>query len=253
MMVNEIIPHFQPNIVMLELCAERIGSFIQPKKYEISLSEILKSSFQERSLKQFCIGLFSWMQNHAGTMLGSDPGGELTAAIKSALSIDSAIVLADRNSDITIQRIIDKLSIIKKAYLLLSLLWDCVSLSVHKLVDYMRRVEDDTSLIDAEIKSFTKHFPEIAEILINERDEYIAQSIIDVIEDIRSSCGDGFPICVVAVVGSAHLNGIQKNIANGGISRDRIKDILTSSCHSPDKQIHTYSLVPMNKINSSIQ
>ena len=82
-MVKEVIRSVCPEFVVLELCEGRIENLVE---YEaptnLTLSDVLRSSVSERSLKTFGMGLLTWMQLKAASVMGSKLGGELSTAAK---------------------------------------------------------------------------------------------------------------------------------------------------------------------------
>ena len=81
---------------------------------------------------------------------------------------------------------------------------------------------------------FGKYLPSFADVLINERDEYLAQSLLELSRLMQTQPPGCVrpPVTVVAVVGAGHLPGIQKWLACGGVSEERIAEISSSSKHT---------------------
>jgi pheromone shutdown protein TraB len=70
----------------------------------------------------------------------------------------------------------------------------------------------------------------IADILINERDEYLAQSILESLSAASVSFA-GRQGRLVAILGLAHLPGVQRVLQTGGVSAERLAVISSSSKH----------------------
>lgn len=85
-----------------------------------------------------------------------------------------------------------------------------------------------------EIEKFGRYLPSVAEVIISERDEYLAQTILE-----TARIGFASPHYspskrgrIVAVVGAGHLPGIQRCIQADGVSKDRLAEISSSSKHN---------------------
>jgi len=244
-MVQDVVRGLKPHFVVLELCESRVDSLYEIEMNElmainVTLGSVVRTSWQERSFKTLGSGLLTWMQFKAAKVTGSKLGGELTMAAKegAALSPPSTVVLGDRLYGVTIQRIFDKLRLFEKAKMCVLLLWEVVTMSVSRLKDYVSKTESDDDFIRDEIARFRKHLPTFAEIIVSERDEYIAQTLLEIA---RVGFGDAAHKSphthrgrgrVLAVCGAAHLAGVQRCLAAGGCSEARIEEISSSSRHN---------------------
>ena len=101
-------------------------------------------------------------------------------------------------------------------------------MSVLKLKDYIAKTEGDDEFIDKEIRRFEKHLPAFSKVVIHERDEYIAQTLCEVARAGYGSNPDpkvpAEQRCIIAVVGAAHLPGIEKWLRNGGSTQERMQE-----------------------------
>lgn len=232
-MVEEVIRATCPQFVMLELCEARVDSLVeQQEQYNFTLQDIFQESYRTRSVKTFGMGLLSWMQLKAAKILGNQLGGEQTIAAKVGAQLGSMLVLGDRLYGITIQRVFDRLSLFGKFKVLIIFLWEIVTMSVLKLKEYIKKSEDDSTFIQKEIEKFGKYMPEVADTIIHERDEYMAQTLLEIA---RVGFGSGHRRQagkVVAVLGAGHLIGVQRLLEAGGISEERLYNISISSKHS---------------------
>ena len=195
--VKEVIEMEQPDAVCVELDAERYQSIqdgnkwkdmdifkvIKEKKAALLLINLAISSFQKRMAKQF----------------GIEAGQEMIQGIESAKEAGAELVLADRNIQVTFSRIWGSIGLKGKSMLLMQIIagiFSSESISEEELEEIKQQ---DT--INAMLQEFTDHFPRLKKPLIDERDQYLAQKI-------KTAPGDK----VVAVLGAAHVSGIQKEI-----------------------------------------
>ena len=231
-MVEDVIQEVKPQFIMLELCEARVDTLLEVQEVRnITLRQVFEESFHARSVRTLGMGLLSWMQLKAANILGSQLGREQATAAKVGTLCGAMLILGDRLYEVTIQRIFDRLGLMEKIRFIFIFLWEVLTLSVHKLKEYVSKSETEDGFIANEIERFGKHLPGIAETVINERDEYMAQTIAEI-----ARVGFGPPHNrrngrVVAVVGAGHLIGLQKWLRLGGISSERLHAISTSSKH----------------------
>lgn len=101
-------------------------------------------------------------------------------AAKVAVEVKAlGIILGDRLYSTTIQRIFDRLTVFEKIKVGIILLWEVLTMSFWKLADYIKKSENDEKFIEEEIKRFRKFLPSFANVIIDERDEYLSQSIYE--------------------------------------------------------------------------
>ena len=123
----------------------------------------------------------------------------MNQGIESAREVGAALVLADRSIQTTFLRIWRKLSFWEKMKLFVSLLFsmdDDTDITEEDLQNLLQ--QDMLEAVAAEVRS---EFPQIGEILIGERDQFLAAKI-------RNAPGKK----VVAVLGGAHVPGVKEEI-----------------------------------------
>ncbi|MGD8664677.1 MAG: TraB/GumN family protein [Desulfobacterales bacterium] len=195
-LVKSVIEQEKPDTVCVELCSSRfqaiqqkdrwqntdIVKIVKEKKSFLLLSNLLLASFQKRIAKQFDV----------------KPGEEMIAAIESAESVGSQIHLADRDIRTTLSRTWRVMGFWSKLKLIFQLVLSLGQLDDIKEEDIEQMKQQD--VLETLLTEVGKSLPEIKSILIDERDQYLA-------EKIRTAPGDK----IVAVVGAGHVPGIQKH------------------------------------------
>lgn len=245
-MVQEVIRMLRPQFVVLELCESRVDSLQEVDLNEaanITLAGVIRMSVEERSAKVLGMGLLSWMQLKAAKIMGSRLGGELAMAAREGASMRSVVVLGDRLYGVTIQRIFDKLGLVEKLKMVMLLFWEVVTMSMFRLKEYVHKTETDDGFIHDEIARFRKYLPTFANVIVTERDEYLAQTLLEIASSMGSRHNQAAVAVagtaavprgrIVAVVGAAHLAGVQRCLASGGCSEAHIAEISSSSKHKP--------------------
>lgn len=236
-MVEDAIKVLRPSYIVLELCEERVDSLYDQEVRDVTFSDVIRGSYSVRSLKVLVMGLLTWMQLKAAKILGSTLGEEQILAAKVGEELGSTVILGDRLYSVTIQRIFDSVKLFEKIKLVIVGIWEILTLNLNKMKDYIKKSENQKGFIEDEITRFAKHLPKLAKVLIEERDEYLAQTLYDTAQIIsdRESRGPSAQkqrrLRVMAVVGAGHLAGIQRCLAAGGSSDERLMEISCSSKH----------------------
>jgi pheromone shutdown-related protein TraB len=194
-LAKTVIEEQRPDTVCVELCQSRyqairqkdqwqdtdIVRVIREKKSFLLLSNLLLASFQKRIAKQFDV----------------KPGEEMITAINTAESIGAQIHLADRDIRTTLSRTWRVMGFWSKIKLLFQLMLSLGQLDEIKEEDIEQMKQQD--VLETLLFEVGKSLPELKAILIDERDQYLAQKI-------RTAPGKK----VVAIVGAGHIPGIQK-------------------------------------------
>ncbi|MCG2831575.1 MAG: TraB domain-containing protein, partial [Desulfobacteraceae bacterium] len=194
-LVDSVIEEEKPDCVCVELCQSRyqtirqkdkwqkmdIIKVIKDKKAFLLLSNHLLASFQKRIAKKFNL----------------KAGEEMIKAIEKGEEIGAKIHLADRDIHITLSRtwrimgLWDKLKLLFQFTLSLGGVDEISEEEIEKM-----KQQDVLQLILADIE---KSLPVLRNILIDERDQYLAYNI-------KTAPGKK----IVAVVGAGHVSGIKK-------------------------------------------
>jgi len=194
-LVKSVIEEEKPDTVCVELCQSRFQAIqqkdrwqdtdiikvIKEKKSFLLLSNLLLASFQKRIAKQFDV----------------KPGEEMITAINTAESTGAQIHLADRDIRTTLSRTWRVMGFWSKIKLVFQLTLSLGQLDEIKEEDIEKMKQQD--VLETLLADVGKSLPALKSILIDERDQYLA-------EKIRTAPGNK----IVAVVGAGHIPGIQK-------------------------------------------
>jgi pheromone shutdown-related protein TraB len=204
--VEALIDQEKPDTVCVELCNSRMRSIKDPeywkkldiftvfkeRKMYLLLSSLILSSFQKK------LG-FGKMK----------PGDEMRKAIEISERDNLKLIPVDREIQTTLKRAWGNVGFFSKSYLISAL---AASLLVKEEVteEKIEAMKTDDALKEI-FSQLPGRFDQVKRIIIDERDEYLA-------EKIRRSALDGSKK-LVAVVGAGHLEGIMKYI---GDARDLV-------------------------------
>jgi pheromone shutdown-related protein TraB len=195
-LVSSVIEEHQPDTVCVELCQSRYQSIrqkerwqdtdivkvIKEKKSFLLLSNLLLASFQKRIAKKFDI----------------KPGQEMMQAIESADAVGAQIHLADRDIRTTLARTWRAMGLWGKIKLMFQMVISMGDVEDLKEEDVEKMKQED--VLQTLLAEVGQSLPVLKEILIDERDRYLA-------EKIRNAPGEN----IVAVVGAGHVSGIKEH------------------------------------------
>ena len=197
--VKSHIESYQPDIVAVELCQSRYATLVNDRRLDKeSLLRVIKEGKAPMVLLQ---SMLSAEQRKLGMDEGQQPGAELLAAVKAADEAGCEVVLVDRDIQTTLRRAWKNMRFREKWSLLTSLLEeddDEDELDVDDLLN-------DSDLLSSMMEELKGFSPGAGEVLIDERDAYIAAKIGALDDNQR----------VLAVLGAGHLNGVAKKFEAG--------------------------------------
>jgi len=210
--VRKVIEEYKPDIVAVELCQRRYEAITKKDKWENTpITSLLKSNNAYLMLAQTFL---SSIQRKLGKEFGVEPGSEMIAAMDEAKKHNLKVALVDRDISITLKRAWKKMGIREK----FRLVWEFMK----AVLGYEEEEQEELDLkelmnqdvISAMMEEFGEIAPSVANVLIHERDQFIAKKILD-----ESKKGK-----VVAVVGAGHLEGIKKHLEKNKLDID-LKDL----------------------------
>jgi len=211
-LVREVIEEENPDIVAVELDKQRYDSLLNERKWdETEIHNVIRTGRIYLFLLQLLLTNF---QRRIGDELGVKPGSEMLKAIELARERSIEIALVDRDIRITLKRAFKKMSLREKFKLFLGFLSGI--LEEEEINDEILERLKDKDIVTEMVEELSREMPSIKGVLIDERDRYIANKIINL---------EGEKI--VAVVGAGHVDGIKKFIEskNGKKGIDDLEEI----------------------------
>ena len=202
--VKQQIAEFKPEIVAVELCKSRYDSLVSGRRLDKEgLLKVIKEGKAPLVLLQ---SLLAAEQRKLGLDEGQQPGAELLEAVTIAESLDLQVELIDRDIQTTLRRAWRKMKFREKFKIIFSMLGEDED-DIDVDLDEILESRDILSDLMNELKEFS---PGAGEVLIDERDAYLAQKI-------RSIDGNKR---ILAVVGAGHLNGIENHLLRRQLPRN---------------------------------
>ncbi len=194
-LVRSQISEWDPDLVAVELCHSRMSSLTKPES--LDSEELLNIIKEGRSAMILLQSALAAQQRRMGVSSGEKPGADLLAAVNAAEDSGIPVEMIDRDVVVTLRRAWRRMGIREKWRVLNTLLWEEEEdeISVEDLLA-------DSDLLSNLMEEARGVAPRAGEVLIDERDAYLAGRI----QQIR---GKGK---VLAVVGAGHLSGVVKNL-----------------------------------------
>ena len=192
--VKETIKTLQPDCVAVELDEKRADSIQNADRYsQLDLVMVFKRKEGFLLLANLILSSF---QKRMGMNVGVKPGDEMLAAMDAARESETPFVLVDRPIQITLKRAWAKNSFWGKCKLLATLISSAFSKEEPDPSEIEKLKERNE--MDSMMNELAEYMPVIKEVLIDERDRYLASKIWD-------AQGSN----IVAVLGAGHLPGVQ--------------------------------------------
>lgn len=242
--VEEVIEREKPDIVAVELDKGRYNA-LKGEMKELSPKEMLSSGNPFLILTHW---LLAYVQRKMGAELGIKPGADMLAAITKAEELGCKIALIDRPIEITMQRFWKKMRFWEKLKILFSIIFSIASIGrsgtfkegeagedekgnkktmtgimgMNNEIELDRLTDDD--VVTRLMKELREFSPGAATTLLDERDAYIARSLLEIqTQTFKSVTQDSYHTLetwdqtapaekgkIVAVVGAGHVTGIKK-------------------------------------------
>lgn len=184
----------KPDCVCVELDSGRLQSLQNEKGWqELDITKVLRESKGFLLLANLVLSSF---QKRIGQDTGSKPGDEMKKALEIAKEEGIETSMVDRPIHVTLRRAWAKNSLWGKAKLLATLVSSAFSTEELTAED-VEKLKDQGEM-DSMMAELAKELPAVKEVLIDERDRYLASHI-------WASPGKK----VVAVLGAGHLPGTE--------------------------------------------
>lgn len=208
--VQESIRSERPDRVCVELDAGRLKALTEPDRWK---SLDLKTIIRQGQLSTLVANLMlSSYQKRMGQQTGVRPGQELLVAVETAEELGIPFDLVDREVKTTLKRAWRLTPWYRRFTLLGTLLGSLFDRSEVTEAQLREIKQQDT--LSAMMEEFGKSFPELKQVVITERDHFLAGRIF-------AAQGKR----VLAVIGAGHLAGIAKLLETG--EQPQSEEVLT--------------------------
>jgi len=194
-LVKDVIEEEKPETVSVELCESRYQAIRQKEMWQDT--DIVKVIREKKSFLLLANLLLASFQKRIAKKLNIKPGQEMIQAIETGEAVGAKIHLADRDIRITLSRTWRTMGLWSKLKLFFQLILSIGEVDEISEEDIEKIKQKD--VLETLLADVGKSLPVVKDILIDERDRYLAHKI-------RTAPGNK----IVAVVGAGHVPGIKK-------------------------------------------
>jgi pheromone shutdown-related protein TraB len=192
--VRALIAAEKPGRVCVEIDEGRYKAMSQGNSWEsLDIGKVLKEGRGFLLMANLALAGF---QRRMGAGVGGKPGEEMLAAIAAAEEAGIPYSYCDREIQVTLKRAWSRSGFWNKSKLLASLVDS--AFSNEKLTEAEIEKLKEKNELDSMMSELASFLPSVKEVLIDERDRFLASRIFLAKESL-----------VVAVVGAGHLSGIE--------------------------------------------
>ncbi len=192
--VKETVKEKKPECIAVELDSNRYYALLYKERGEVKLPFLQKT----------ILLLMQKLQENLSKETNVFPGEEMMAAVEFATMNGVRAAFIDQDINYTVSRLMQRLGFFGKLKLLFYLIPAFLGIpikGVSMIADFdLNKVPDD-ELIGRALLELKREFPAIYEVLIEERNRYMARNIKKLAKNFKT---------IVVVVGAGHVSGIKK-------------------------------------------
>ena len=193
--VRSTVKNVSPDVVAVELDKERYEQLMNqsedPELPPPSSNEV------ENLLQQIAL-----LERNLGQVVGSGVGNEMRAAIEEGREIGAKIALVDRPLRDTIGALMRVP--LDEIYKLMGLFPQASEdIEGGNALDLISMLKEDGT-VDSLMEEFETEFPALFDVLVKQRDEYVAQALLTILNDVQGK--------IVVVLGAGHIEGVKSTL-----------------------------------------
>jgi pheromone shutdown protein TraB len=189
---RRVVRETRPEVVAVELDHDRYNQLMNhPEHGEIQ--DPSSGDMAQDLMQQLAI-----LESSLGDITGSNVGDEMMAAIEEGRAIGAKIALVDRPISATVQAMMQVP--VEEIYKLTSMLPDATKdIEEGGASDLLSMLKEDGAVDDI-VSQFKSEFPGLTHVLIEQRDQYVAEALHFILNDVQGK--------IVAVLGAGHIQGV---------------------------------------------
>ncbi len=185
--------------IAVELDSQRLQALTDPEALaKLNLVDVLRKGHGALFAANLALSAY---QRRLAEQFGIEPGAELKRAVGLAKERGLRMQLIDRNVGLTFRRASGRLSFFGKLKLAASLMMGVLSSDEMDEAEIEKLKQGD--MLESSFGEFAQSNPALYEVVIAERDRYMAARLREVPDGARS---------VLAVVGAGHLAGLARHL-----------------------------------------
>ena len=200
--VENAIKKEKPNVVAVELCQTRYNAIQDPERWRnLDIVKVIRDRKLYLLMSSMILSAF---QKKIGDHTEVKPGQEMLTALELAKEKKISLKLVDRDVQITLKRAWQTGGYFTKTMLISELLTSLIFTPPTSSEEIEKMKQED--ILDTIFKEFPVRYEKIKDVIITERDQYIAQKIKDAVRKMAKNER------LVAIIGAGHLKGVQKHL-----------------------------------------
>jgi pheromone shutdown protein TraB len=189
---RRVVRETRPEVVAVELDHDRYNQLMKRLENQ-EIHDPSSGDMAQDLMQQLAI-----LEKSLGDITGSNVGDEMMAAIEEGRSIGAKIALVDRPISATVQAMMQVS--VEEIYKLTGMLPDATKdIEEGGACDLLSMLKEDGAVDDI-MSQFKSEFPGLAHVLIEQRDQYVANALHFILNDVQGK--------IVAVLGAGHIQGV---------------------------------------------
>lgn len=193
-----IVREVKPEVVAVELDRYRYEQLMNPEMYQEEVQTPRTADAAEGLMLQIAM-----LEKMLGEMTGSAAGDEMVAAIEEGRAIGAKIALVDRPIQETLQAI--QRVPLDEMYRLTEMIPGATEeIQNEGSQDFLSLLKKEGT-IESMMEQFSTEFPGLFDALITQRDQYVANALQAILNDVEGK--------IVAVLGAGHIVGVSSTLA----------------------------------------
>lgn len=212
--IADAIAAIEPNRVMVELDPPRLQALYAR---QAGATQTPAGGFVHRKLQEF--------QEQVAEDYGATPGGEMLAAVNAAYLAGAQVDLIDRDVNVTMKRALEQLTLREKMRAGTSFVKNTVAGWFGKSTNVETELASYTENPEAALDDLAKTFPTVRRVVIDERDQYMAEQINKRV---------GAEETAVVVIGDGHVGGMSKLLTNHDLTVYRLPAVRAGELPKPE-------------------
>ncbi|MEK6834631.1 MAG: TraB/GumN family protein [Nanoarchaeota archaeon] len=192
--VKKFILEEKPEIITLELDRGRLYGLLNKRKLKLN-------DIKDIGIRGFVLNLIgAYVEKKLGKLVGVNPGSEMKLAFKLAKENKIQIFLIDQEISITLKKLIKKFTL-KEIFRFMADLFKGFILRKNDIEPFDLRKVPEEELIIKVIEKVKERYPSIYEVLIKERNEYMAKALYKIMDDNKDKK-------ILSIMGAGHEKGV---------------------------------------------
>jgi pheromone shutdown protein TraB len=203
-----------PQVVCVELDPTRYQAlYAKERGRDLPFIYMMLARFQERIAKKY----------------GTEVGNEMVCAIETAKTLNAKLAFIDMDASKIVSDFWNTMTFSEKVKLIFAL-FTSVFVRKKRIEKELKRFEEND---ERYMESFGKEFPTAKTVLIDDRNAYMAKSIIKLHENYED---------IVAVVGDGHVEGIRRLLQTPDVEIVRLSQLRTPPQQNVDGASVSYQV-----------